>query len=272
MPRRLFLLTIVLIATTAILAQQWRRGRSAPSQRSDYPQWEIDKQFRHDVFTFARVEYDSYGRGRGGGWRNDYPDCDWNFSARLQELTSFQVDPNGTKVRLDDPRLTDFPFLYISNCNTMQLGDDEVAGLRRYLLNGGFLMADDFWGPDSWAQIQQEMTRVLPGRKPVELSLEHPIFHMVYDLAVKPQVPSIFAWRDGYTYEYWHWNGPALDTEPHFMAYLDDRGHIMALMCHNNDIGDGWEREGEEKEFFLRYSEKVSYPLGINIVTYAMTH
>lgn len=264
---------LVLAVCSLALAQSWQRGRK--SNRADYPQWQIDKQFEQDVFTFTRVQYDSYGgRGRrGAGWKNDHPDCDWNFSARLQQLTSLEVDPNGKVVRMDDDELFDHPFLYMSNCNSMSLTDSEATALRRYLMNGGFIMADDFWGPDSWNAIQEQMALVLPDRKPVEISWDHPLFHIVYDLKVKPQVPSIRAWRRGYTYEYWYFSDPnPPDTDPHFWVYLDDNNRIMALMCQNNDIGDGWEREGEEREFFELYSEKVSYPLGINIITYAMTH
>jgi len=255
-------------------AQQFRRRRTP--DRSEYPQWKIDQQFETDVFTFTRVRYDSYGGGfgrGGGGWKNDFPDCDWNLSARLQQLTALQVDPNGEVVRLTDDELFNHPFVYMSNCNSMSLTDEEARAFGQYLLNGGFVMADDFWGPDSWASIKEQMARVLPGREPIELSRDHPIFHIVYNLKVTPQVPSIRAWRRGYTYEYWYFreSDPA-DPAPHFYAYKDDHDRIVALMCMNNDIGDGWEREGEEKEFFHRYSEQVSYPLGINIITYAMTH
>ncbi|HEY2252803.1 MAG TPA: DUF4159 domain-containing protein, partial [Planctomycetaceae bacterium] len=106
-----------------------------------------------------------------------------------------------------------------------------------------------------------------PDREPVELPLEHEIFHIVYDLKMKPQVPSIGIWRNtGLTYERWD------AQEVHYRGIFDDKGRMMALVCHNTDLGDGWEREGESQEYFKEFSEKWSYPLGINIVTYAMTH
>jgi len=247
-----------------------RMGRQP--DRADYPMWEQPKEFSQDVFTFARIQYDSHGYyRRGRNWDNDFPDCDWNFSARLQQLTSLEVDPNGRVVRLEDPELFDFPFVYMSNVANMSLSDAEVDALRQYLLNGGFLMADDFWAPRAWAHVRAEMKRVFSDREPTELSRDHPIFHLVYDLQGIPQVPSIRAWQRGYTFEYWH-GDPQGDEGPHFWAYHDDAGRIMALFCHNNDIGDGWEREGENAEYFRDYSERVSYPLGINIVTYALTH
>ena len=104
-----------------------------------------------------------------------------------------------------------------------------------------------------------------------ELKLSHEIFHNVYDLKALPQVVDIRTWQRGYNFEYWH--GPSEgDEKPHFWAYFDDNGRMVAILCHNNDICDGWEREGESTEYFHEYSEKFAYPLGINIITYAMTH
>jgi hypothetical protein len=249
-------------------------GRRLPD-RGDYPMWENPVRFSGDVFTFARIEYDTYygpGYGRMGGWRNDYPDCDWNFSFRLQQMTALKTDPNGRVLRLTDPDLPDYPFVYMSNPGSMSLSEYEVLALRSYLLNGGFLMADDFWARAEWSHIRSELARVFPDRVPRELALDHEIFHIVYDLKRLPQVPSIRAWRAGYPVEVWHGEFEGGDERPHFYGLFDDKGRLMALLCHNNDIGDGWEREGEEREYFELYSEKFSYPIGINIVTYAMTH
>lgn len=240
--------------------------------RDEFPTWDVDEEFEPDVFTFVRIEYDSFGPfGWWDRWDNDYPDGDWNFSHRLQELTTLEVAPDGKVLRLTDPELFDHPFIYMAGVQTMTLNIAERNALRRYLLNGGFLMMDDFWASRAWAQVQSEMEAVLPNRKPTELSLSHPIFHCVYDLKELPQVTDIKTWSDGHRYEHWH--GPSLgDVAPHFWAYHDDNGRMVALLCHNNDLGDGWEREGENKEYFRQFSEKYSYPMGINIITYAMTH
>ena len=182
---------------------QWemqRRGRGfrGATDRSAYLTWEVDPAYKDDVFTFVRIQYDSdrnFRRGRS--WRNDYPDCDWNFSIRLHELTSMQVDPNGKVIRLTDPSLFDYPFIYMSNVGRMSLDDREVKALRRYLLNGGFLMADDFWAPPAWRHVRGQMQRVFPDRQPRELGSDHEIFNIVYQLQGTPQVPSIFAWQQG---------------------------------------------------------------------------
>ena len=132
-------------------------------------------------------------------------------------------------------------------------------------------MADDFWAPAAWQHVYTQMKRVFPNREPRELPKTHEIFNLIYDLKGKPQVPSIFAWQRGETFEYWH-GDPQGDEGPHFWGFFDDNDRLMALLCHNNDIGDGWEREGENPDYFKEYSVRVSYPLGINIITYAMTH
>lgn len=267
-----FALSLAISVGTAIAATTYnfqRRFRQAV--REDYPTWNNEPGFERDVFTFARVRYNSGGfRGRGG-WNNDFPDCDWNFSARLQELTTFRVDPNGVVVRLDDPELFKHPLVYMSNPGDLVLTESEVLGLRRYLLNGGFLLADDFWTRKAWQQVRSQIKRVFPDREPVELTRDHEIFHIVYELKGRLQVPSIFAWQQGDSFEYWH-GDPEGDEDPHFWGLQTDDGRLMALFCHNNDIGDGWEREGENSDYFKQYSERVSYPLGINIVTYVMTH
>lgn len=248
----------------------WRPKRM-PS-RSEFPSWEVDSEFKEDVFTFVRIQYDSFGPfGWWDRWDNDYPDGDWNFSYRLQTMTSMKVAPDGKVLRLTDPELFDYPFIYMAGVQTMTFNDAEQAALRRYLLNGGFVMMDDFWAVNGRDNVLRQMRGVFPNREPQELSLTHPIFHTVYDLSELPQVVDIKTWRDGYDYEYLH-GDPGGDEAPHFLAYFDDHGRMVALACHNNDIGDGWEREGEDREYFRQFSEKWSYPLGINIVTYAMTH
>lgn len=247
---------------------EYETGRfTSPRDRGGVPTWETDPEFKHDVFTFVRVAYGSWrDRGRYAKWRTDYPDSDLNFSYRLAELTSMKVDPDGKIVRLTDPELFDYPFVYLIEPGEMTLEEDEVVALRRYLLNGGFLMVDDFWGEREWENLYGEMKRVFPDREPQELPLEHEIFHCVYDLQEKPQIPSINHYWSGEKTERWD------ATEAHYRAIFDDTQRIMVIICHNTDLGDGWEREGLDSGYFREYSEKWAYPLGINIVTYAMTH
>ena len=204
------------------------------------------------MFTFVRVKYPSMGGRRrwGRAWHTDYPASDMNMSFRLQQLTSLKVNPHPKVVELTDPALFDYPFIYMIEPGAMSLDDVEVASLRRYLLAGGFMMIDDFWGECEWNNFYEEMKRVFPEREPVELDISHPIFSAVFPLKQKPQVPSIHAWcGTGLTYE-------RDDAQtPHYRAWFDDQGRMMAIACHNTDLGDGWEREGEDAEYFRKFAE-----------------
>lgn len=278
-PQKILLAASVLVvgSATALIAMQnarWQRGgysRGYGGGRNGVPQWETHPGFEKDVFTFARVRYsDGYGGGwRGGKWRVDYPDSDLNFSLRLQQLTSLKVNPDPVVVELTDPTLFDYPFLYMIEPGNLLFDEEEVLALRRYLTNGGFLMVDDFWGDDEWLNFYLQIKRVFPEREPQEVPLEHEIFHCVYELKEKPQVPSIHAFYGGGRFE-GRWGSDT--SQAYYKAIYDDAGRIMVFICHNTDLGDGWEREGENHEYFEEYAVKKSYPLGINIVTYAMTH
>jgi hypothetical protein len=276
----LIILFIMLCSGVSLVFAQryyYRRG----SARRGVPDWESDKDFSHDVFTFVRIRYSSgyggrryggrYGRGfSGGDWATDYPDSDLNFSFRLHQLTSMEVNPDGLVLELTDPRLFDYPFIYIVEPGRLVFSEEEVKVLRNYLLNGGFLMVDDFWGENEWYNFYYEIKRVFADREPKELSLDHPIFSAVFKLNEKPQIPSIGVAIQGRDY------GITWEREdariPYYKAIYDDKGRMMVIICHNTDLGDGWEREGEDEWYFREFSEKKAYPLGINIVFYAMTH
>ncbi|MCP4261837.1 MAG: DUF4159 domain-containing protein [Planctomycetes bacterium] len=275
----IILFIVACVGVSLVFAQRYYNRRY--SGRRGVPDWEPDKDFSRDVFTFVRIRYSSgyggrgyrggYGRGsRGGDWATDYPDSDLNFSFRLHQLTSMEVNPDGLVLELTDPRLYDYPFIYIVEPGNLVFSEEEVKILRNYLFNGGFLMVDDFWGEDEWYNFYYEIKRVFPNREPKELSLTHPIFHAVFDLKEKPQIPSIGAAIQGRDY------GITWEREdaqiPYYKAIYDDKGRMMAIICHNTDLGDGWEREGEDEWYFREFSEKKAYPLGINIVFYAMTH
>jgi hypothetical protein len=270
----MFFVALVVVTATVVLAQ--RRGFRGPSSdRGGVPEWSNEAGFEKDAFVFTRVQYDSgYGRGwgrGGGGWATDYRDADLNFSFRLQQLTAMKVDPEGKVLQLTDPDLFNHPFIYIVEPGRLEFEDAEVKALRRYLLNGGFLMVDDFWGEAEYENLYEQIKRVFPDREPQELPLEHPIFHCVFDLKEKPQIPNYelgeaSQWNGGITWE------RSDARTPHYRAIFDDKGRMMAIICHNTDLGDGWEREGVYEYYFREFSEKKAYPLGINIVFYAMTH
>jgi hypothetical protein len=143
-------------------------------------------------------------------------------------------------------------------------------------LNGGFLMADDFWGPNQWGNFEREIKRVLPERAFVELPMDHPLFHCVFDL--KGPISKLqtmnkhFSNRAKETGVTWEFHENIECKDMHVMVIFDDKKRIMVLATHNCDNGDGWEREGEDDYFFHEFSEKRAYPLAINIIFYVMTH
>lgn len=242
------------------------QGQDEPMDREGVPMWEVDKDNPDDVFTFVRVKYTGFRRRRGNDWETDYPAADLYLSYRLQQLTSLKVAPWPKAMRVTDPALADYPFIYLVEPGGLQLSDDEAQALRRYLLGGGFLMVDDFWGVREWENFYTEIKKVFPEREPQELDLSHPIFNAVFPIKSKPQVPSIHYFQMGYTTE----RADAPYAE--YKAFFDDHGRMMVVICHNTDLGDGWEREAEDPAYFRKYSEPMSYPMAINIIFYAMTH
>lgn len=261
----------MLLALTLVLPALAQRRRAAEIDRGGVPEWAQDAEVPRDVFQFARIRYTSHNRGRRwreDSWYTDAPDAELNLAFRLHEMTSLRVHDDTTFLDIDDPRLFDFPFLYIVEPGYMDLSEEEAGTLRKHLLGGGFLMLDDFWGEREGENAAEQIRKIFPDRELQELEIEHPVFHTVFNLKEKPQVPSIHAW--------WSSGGLSYErqdaSEVHYRAVFDDKGRMMVMFCHNTDNGDGWEREGESKEYFLLFAEKQAYPLMINILFYAMTH
>jgi hypothetical protein len=257
-----------------------RTARETAPHSIDLPAWTNRPGFQNDVFTFTRIIFKSTPGGpRWLGWINDYPDADLNLSARLQQLTSLKADPDCRVLKLTDPALADYPFIFMSHPERMVLREAEMVSLRNYLLNGGALMADDFWGNRNWEHFEQAMKQVLPQHDWTELSMKHPLFHCVFDLRGpmnQLQVPTLQLWCRGYDPDEPEsfpsaFRGPG-SRDMHVRAWLDDKGHIMILALHNSDTGDGWEREGENEVYFHQFSEQRAYPLAVNAIFYLMTH
>jgi hypothetical protein len=160
--------------------------------------------------------------------------------------------------------------LFIEDTGGAQLTDEEVLGLRQYLLKGGFLWSDDSWGSENWDGWIRQLSRVLPpGEFPIiDIPPTHQIFHTLYDVKAIPQVPSMNFWyrSGGQTAEY-----GSDSTRVFFKGIQDQKGHLMVVMTHNTDIADSWEREGDNREFFNLFSPR-GYAVGVNIVVYALTH
>jgi hypothetical protein len=265
-----------------------RTAREVDSHSTGTPNWSNPPGFEKDVFTFTRAVFKAgptlanapvFHRGRSIGWWVDFPDADLNLSYRLQQLTSIRTDPDGRVLRLTEPDLHNYPFLYLTHPGYMILREPEVQSLRKYLLAGGVIVVIDFWNSIEWKGFSARMAEVLPGRSWTTLDFDHPLFHCVYDLKgpmQSLQVPTMQFWNrsrnpDDPSAPLQIDRGPESDKMS-VKAILDDKGRIMVITFHNSDISDGWEREGEQPDYFATFSEKVSYPLGVNLIFYLMTH
>lgn len=233
-----------------------RRPRSAPEAHPQPPG-------RHG-FYFTRA---AYGGDRWGWrtWATDYPKADIQFLIGVRRILGYlDASPDENAVRLDDPELNRFPFLYAAEVGYMSLAEEEVLGLRRYLEAGGFLVVDDFWGTAEWENFEAEIGRVLPGRPIVDLPLDHPLFHSFYDIGELLQVPNVGQGiRGGRT---WERDG----FVPHCRGIFDERGRLMVVINWNTDLGDAWEW-AEDPRYPFQFSS-FAYQMGVNFIVYALSH
>jgi hypothetical protein len=225
-------------------------------------------------FAFARLmfppaphaRFDRAGKNWAQGmssWTQDYPRADRNFLQAVRRLTRIHARSVEQPVNLDDgDDVFNWPWLYAVQPGEWNLTDSQAAKLRDYLLRGGFFMADDFWGNVAWEGFMASMRRVFPDREPVEIKSADQIFHTIYDLDDRHQVPSQSdIYGEGYGYD---------ERTPYWRGIYDDRGRIMVAMVVNSDLGDSWE-----------WADAPSYPeeyaslgirLGLNYIMYDMTH
>jgi uncharacterized protein DUF4159 len=272
--RAVHLLAIVLIASGGLAYAQFGFGRG----ESNAPARMAPAQLPDANFAVCRLMYTSVRREpAGGGWRTDYPYGEINLSIRFSELTRTRVSwigerqPNHYVVRLTDDALFQCPFTIASDVGTIGLGSEEASRLRTYLLKGGFLWVDDFWGTLAWEQWSHEIAKAFPPEEyPIEdVPVSDPIFQSQFIVSKVPQITNIGFWRRSGGRETSERGDDS--REPHFRAVRDTHGRIMIVMTHNTDVADSWEREGEDPGFFYQFSPN-GYALGINVLLHAMTH
>ena len=197
-------------------------------------------------------------------WTQDYPRADRHFSQALRRLTRIHARSAEQPVNLDDPGdVYNWPWLCAGEMGDWKLTVSQAQTLREYLLRGGFLLLDDFWGTEEWERFEQSIQLVFPDRPIVEIENEDSVFHIVYDLDDRYQIPGQWALRRGTTYR----NDGA---QPHWLGIYDDHGRIMVAMFFNSDVGDSWEW-ADDPHYPEKYSA-LGIRLGVNFVLYALTH
>jgi len=255
------LFLFLMISSSSVQSQrEWPRSDFRRDVWRDDPYRKPGRQLE---FTFARLRYGSYGRR--GGWMTDYPKADEQFIIGLRNWvrSSLAISDDPTAVSPDDKELFRYPFVYIVEPGRMELSPEDAANLREYLLRGGFLMLDDFWGEYEWQNVRLQMRKVFPEYPTRQLPLNHPIFHCYFDINEVVQVPNVgYIWsgitheRDGYV--------------PYYEAIVDENDRVMVFIARNSDNGDAWEWI-DDPRYPLKFG-LAAYKLGMNLIVYAMTH
>jgi hypothetical protein len=241
-----------------------------PPDYQEKTEW-VFARLMYPPHPFAR--FSRFRRRFGGGvdwregyssWTQDYPRADRHFAQALRRLTRIHVRSVEQPVNLDDgDDVFNWPWLCAGEMGDWKLTNAQAKKLREYLLRGGFLMLDDFWGTEEWERFDESMKVVFPDRPVVEIDSKDPIFHTVYDLDDRYQIAGEWALARGTTYR----NDGSV---AHWQGVYDDKGRLMVAISFNSDVGDSWEWADEP-----RYPEKYSalgIRLGVNYVVYAMTH
>lgn len=222
-----------------------------------------DYQKPHE-FIFGRLKYpDPYAPNLY--WSMDYPRSDRHASQGLRRLTRIDTRSVEQVVELDDSGdIYNWPFLYTAEAGHWGLSPHDGEILRDYLARGGFLMSDDFHGEAEWLIYTDGINEILPGRTPEDISDNDPIFHVVYDLEHRVQVPGWGAALRGRTWE--REDGKVA----HWRGVQDDRGRWNIVMTHNMDLGDAWEHSDDPQ--YPEQMASVAYRILVNYVTYTFTH
>lgn len=235
--------------------RRWQEYEREMQNPADDP----DDAWVEGEFTFARLRYRSIRRGR---WGTDANKSERLFLEGLRRLTLINTRSVEEIVDIDSDGMYNWPFLYAVAPGDWQISESQALRLQQFFERGGTLMVDDFHGIPEWTAFKRVMDRVIPGNAMLEIPNDDPIFHTVYDLSERVQISG---WNivNGYP---WERGG----YDPHWRALLDSRGRIAVMICFNMDVGDAWEWSDHPA-----YPEKLAslaYRLGVNYVTYALSH
>lgn len=214
-------------------------------------------------YAFIRLRFDPSSWGPGNyywgldlKWNHDYPRGESHLLSILGETTTIDVNHDATNIlALDDPELFKYPVAYLCEPGFWTMSESEVESFRAYLLKGGFVIVDDFQG-HHWFNFTEELERVLPGARLVELDATHPIYDSFF--RIDP---------DEFRHPVYRAGPPS-----YFGVFEDDdpRKRLMLVVNYNHDIGEYW--EWSDTGFIPIDLTNEAYKLGVNYTVYGMTH
>jgi hypothetical protein len=272
MLRRLALLAALLSVQSSLHAEREFRVYESLEPQADVelpPDYKVPGEFVVGRLMYPNSRFGFFfGSGDwtegGTAWAVDYPRGDRWFARILRRLTRINVRSVEQPINLDDgDDVYDWPFMIVGLPGMWDLTDAQVAKLREYLLRGGFLLCDSFFGTREWEGFTAGMRRIFPDRPIVDLPDDHPLFHTVYDLNARYQVPNWNALQGGVPYR-------ADGVTPHWRAVLDDDGRVMVAIAFNNDLGDSWQWADDPD--YPQKGASLGMRMGVNFAVYAMTH
>jgi hypothetical protein len=243
-------------------ARYGRGGADAPNDSGAKTEW-----------AFGRLVYSNLGdfgppvqHRRLRAWSEDWPYADWHFAEGVQRLTRIDARHDDETVDLTSDQLFNWPWIYANQVGNWSLPDDQAKRLREYLLKGGFLLVDNFHGGQAWQNFMAGIRKVFPDRPVEELPVSDEIYHTLYDISERMQVPGVEYEQTGKTYVTYVPDG----VEPHWRAIRDDQGRIMVAICHNMHLGDSWER-ADDPLYPERFTS-FAYRVGMDYLIYSLTH
>jgi Domain of unknown function (DUF4159) len=269
--RLLVLLLLPTLAATAVLAQFGGfRGRGRRGYGDDIQQ--PADAGAHTEWAFTRLVYSNVGDigppityRRLHHWSEDWPYADWHFATGVQRLTRINARYAGQLVHATNDDIFNWPWIYANQVGNWTFSDQEARRLREYLLRGGFLMVDNFHGTEAWQTFLAGIHKVFPDRPIEDLPNNDPIFHTLYDVGQRSQIP-------GAEYEWSHQTYVDVPggKVPRWGAIRDDKGRIMVAICFNMHLGDAWEHADDPQ--YPEHFTSEAYRIGIDYLIYSMTH
>jgi hypothetical protein len=233
------------------------------------PDWQEKTEFAFARLMFPPGPLNGY-RGRDAEWHQgislwtqDYPRADRHFAQAVRRLTRVHIRSVEQVVNLDDGDQYDWPWLYAVQVGEWGLTDPQGKALREYCLRGGFFMADDFHGQEEWYEFESRMKKAFPEYSIRDIEDSDPIFHAVYDLNDRYQIPGQAHLRAGYK------NGPT-GIGAKWRGIFDEKGRVMVAISYNSDIGDAWEF-ADDPWYPEKFSD-LAIRVGVNYIVYAMSH